>query len=107
MIASCPGHYEPSDFDLNAIEKAGSSLQLIETEEYLIDKELWPNAIKSLNPESVYKNEYGIYIKLDSFFVEESGIYFPQKGINVKTGNGYDPSYKKLNGNVYSYYIKG
>ncbi len=107
MITSCPGHYESSDFDLNALEKAGSTLLLIETDEHSIDNELWPNAVKDLKPESVYKSKRGVYIKLDSFYVEESGIFFPVNGFDTDNHLGEDPTYVNLNNNVYSYYIRG
>ncbi|THB71587.1 MAG: hypothetical protein D6B28_07140 [Gammaproteobacteria bacterium] len=104
MITSCPGHYEPSDFDLNALEKAGPTLLLIKTDGSLQDKELWPDAVKDLKPKSVYKTERGVYIMLDSFYVEESGIFFPVDGFETDNGLGEDQTYIKLINNVYSYY---
>ncbi len=103
MIGGCVGHHDPSDFDLIALGKA--SVELSKIEDGFIPKEKWPGAVLALKPEGILKDGTGIYIKLNSFMAEESGVFFPV-GV-VKEGAGNDPSYKLIGSNIYSYYIKG
>lgn len=72
-----------------------------------IDKQWWPPEIRALNPESVSKSEKGIYIKLDSSFVEESGLFIPRPGTTVETGAHSDPDYVLLGEGIYSYHVTG
>lgn len=72
-----------------------------------IEERWWPAEIKELNPESIMKNENGIYIRLDSFFVEESGLFIPLPGTMMEPGAHSDPSYRLLGEGIYSYYVTG
>jgi hypothetical protein len=60
-----------------------------------------------LHPESVIKNEKGIYIRLDSFFVEESGLFIPLPGTVIGPDVHSDPGYRLLGVGIYSYHITG
>jgi len=77
------------------------------TNENRIEKQWWPSEIKELNPESIMKSDKGIYIRLDSFFVEESGLFFPAPGTTIETGVHADPAYKLLSDGIYSYHVTG
>ena len=72
-----------------------------------IENQWWPAEIKDLKPEAIMKNEKGIYIKLDSFFVEESGLFIPSPGTTIEPGAHSDPSYVLLGEGIYSYYVTG
>lgn len=102
----CVEHYSMNDFDLYSLTKAKIALSSAATDEFgYIEKENWPDTIKSLDPLSVRKTIDGIYIQLDESWVEESGLFLPFKG--VKMNNNSDPNFKQLDQNVYSYHIKG
>ena len=53
------------------------------------------------------KIEKGIYIKLDSFFVEQRGLFIPSPGTTIEPGVNSDPSYVLLGEGIYSYYVTG
>ncbi|OZG71341.1 hypothetical protein BTA51_20525 [Hahella sp. CCB-MM4] len=109
LLSGCVGHYEATDFDLVELERALVSLSdtdlSISNKVGEIPKSQWPEAIVKLNAEAVRKDETGIYVRLDSNWVEESGVFFPT--VPEKFSSSSDPSYKALSDRLYSYYVKG
>jgi len=101
------GHYDVNDFDLVKIKNGTSQLADLQAKIGRIEKQWWPPEITELNPDSVTKTENGIYIELDSFFVEKSGLFIPASGINIDPGAHQDPSYKLLDQGIYSYHATG
>jgi hypothetical protein len=63
--------------------------------------------IRELNPESITKNRKGIYVRLDSFFVEENGLFIPSPGTTIESGVHSDPGYRRLGEGIYSYHVTG
>ena len=106
-LNACSGHQDADDFDLVKLEGVAGRLFEATANGNRIEKQWWPAAIKALNPESVFKGEKGIYIKLDSFFVEESGLFIPSPGTRIEPGVHSDPGYVLLGEGIYSYHITG
>ena len=107
ILSACTGHQDPNDFDLVKLKGAATQLFAAPTSESHIEKKWWPSAIKELNPEAIMKSEKGIYIRLDSFFVEESGLFLPLPGTTIEPGVSSDPSYRSLGEGIYSYHVSG
>ena len=109
MLSACTGtgHYDAEKFDLINLKIAVEQLFELQVDGNNIEEKWWPPAIVELKPESVRRNENGIYIELDSFYVERSGLFIPSPGVQVETGGHYDPGYKLLGNGVYSYHATG
>lgn len=107
ILSACTGHQDANDFDLVKLKGAVEQLFAAPTNENHIEKKWWPSAIKELNPESIMKGEKGIYIRLDSFFVEQSGLFIPLPGTTIELGVHSGPSYILLGEDIYSYYVTG
>lgn len=107
LLSACTGHYDADDYDLVKLKAVAGQLFDAPTNGWRIEKQWWPSDINELNPESIIKNEKGIYIKLDSFFVEESGLFIPSPGTMIEPGTHADPSYLLLGDGIYSYYVTG
>ena len=107
ILSACTGHQDPDDFDLVKLKEAVAQLFDAPTNENHIEKQWWPSAIKELNPETIMKSEKGVYIRLDSFFVEESGLFIPLPGTTIEPGVHSGPSYMLLGEGIYSYYVTG
>jgi hypothetical protein len=106
-LTACTGHHNADDFDLIRIQQAASALLQSSPDDSDLDLSELPEIIKGLNPESVFVHTEGIYIQLDSFFVEESGLFLPRAGIQRNFDHRSDPSYKLLGHGVYSYHVTG
>jgi hypothetical protein len=65
------------------IERIGYAKIIKAADQYLETKKA-TNVINSLSPKPIKINNYGVYIKLDGFFVQEDGIFIPKKD-NEKT----------------------
>lgn len=88
------------------IERIGYT-KIIEAADQYLESKKATNVIDSLSPKSIKINKYGVYIKLDGFFVQEDGIFIPKKD-NVKTYSiATDPSYTKLSERLYWYHAAG
>jgi len=107
ILSACTGHHDADDYDLVKLKVASGQLFDAPTNGKRIEKQWWPSDITELNPESIIKSEKGIYIKLDSFFVEESGLFIPSPGTKIEPGAHADPSYLLLGDGIYSYYVTG
>jgi len=108
IISGCTEHYESSEFDLKLIQKAFNELKLISKDyEQSIPKSKWPSYLQVIDAKSVHFNERGIFIELEHFFVEESGLYSPFDTGSDASQIGKDPEIIRLTKSVYSYNIKG
>ena len=67
----------------------------------------WPETLRALRPESVSLGRDGVFVKLDSGFAGEEGLFIAYAGVSVATDRGTDPSFERLEGRVYWYRIKG
>jgi hypothetical protein len=107
ILGACTRHHDADDFDLVKLKGAVDQLIDAPTNGNLIEREWWPPEFKELNPKSITKSKDGIYIKLDSFFVEESGLFIPSSGTTIEPGAHADPGYVLLGEGIYSYYVTG
>lgn len=107
ILGACTGHHDADDFDLVKLKGAVGQLFDAPTNGNRIEREWWPAEFKELNPKSITKSENGIYIKLDAFFVEESGLFILSSGTTIEPGVHADPSYVLLGEGIYSYYVTG
>ena len=98
---------DADNFELVKLKLAAAQLFDAPLNGNRIEKQWWPSDIAELNPESIKKIDNGIYIKLDSFFVEESGLFIPAPGTTIDPGVHADPGYLLLGDGVYSYYVTG
>ena len=67
----------------------------------------WPTAIRLLKPEKVYLDEEGLYIRLNGFFVTESGIFVLSPKTTFSPEQRGDPSYVSIGDRLYEYHISG
>src|SRR5262245_1532304 len=72
-----------------------------------VPPEAWPDSLRSLEPQAVRVGREGVFIKLQSGFVGESGLLVAFEGTTVPAGKGTDPAFEHLEGRVYWYRIKG
>ena len=107
ILSACTGHHDADEFDLVKVKEAAGQLFNAPINGNRIQMQWWPSEIRALNPESIMKNEKGFYIKLDSFFVEESGLFIPSPGTTIKPGVHSDPGYVLLGEGIYSYHVTG
>ncbi len=76
-----------------------------------------PASIRALKPKTVYLNAEGIYIVLQSRFVEEAGLFYLHPSIvipgqpvpngAVSPGPWTDPRFERIGTKLYRYRIKG
>src|SRR5262245_46844826 len=67
----------------------------------------WPPEIRRFTPKSVRFGRDGVYIKLQSLFVMQWGLFVLPTGSTFKPTDRGDPSYRHLQGRVYWYKIDG
>lgn len=107
ILGACTSHYDADDFDLVKLSSTVPQLFNFPTNGSRIEKKWWPSEIAELNPKSVRKSEQGIYIELNSFFVEQSGLFIPTPGTKVERGKPQEPFYRLLGNGIYSYHVTG
>ena len=107
ILSACNGHHAAEKFKLVELKSAAEQLFDAPLNGNRIEQQWWPSDIAELNPVSIIKLEKGIYIKLDSFFVEESGLFIPAPGTTIDPGLHADPAYLLLGNGIYSYYVTG
>jgi hypothetical protein len=107
ILSACTGHHDAEEFDLVNLKGVAGKLFDAPINGNRIEKHWWPSEIKALHPVSIMKSEKGIYIKLDAFFVEESGLFIPSPGTTIEPGVHSDPSYILLGEGIYSYHVTG
>lgn len=71
----------------------------------VIERNRWPEPSAKFNPKDITIRSDGAYIKLWEFFVEESGIFCAYSEGPFKEGT--DPSYRKIEENIYTYVVVG
>lgn len=97
----------PYNFMMKAkIERIGYAKIIKAADQYLETKKA-TNVINSLSLKSIKINNYGVYIKLDVFFVQEEGIFIPKKDNEKTYFKATDPSYTKLSERLYWYHAAG
>jgi hypothetical protein len=69
--------------------------------------EAFPPALAALHPEAVYINEEGIYIRLKSKFVKESGFFYLRRYSVISPAESTDPSFERVGTQLYRYRIRG
>jgi hypothetical protein len=67
----------------------------------------WPEILRLLKPQAVLVAREGVFIRLESSFVTESGLLVAFTGVTVPIHKGTDPSFEHIEGRVYWYEIKG
>jgi hypothetical protein len=68
----------------------------------------WPPALSQLNPDEVRIDVLGVYVRLESHYVEEEGLYVPAPSVTKEPpGQEADPSYVRIGPRLYRYRIKG
>lgn len=72
-----------------------------------VPAELWPEAIWSLSPQSVFVHRDGVSIAKYRFYVQESGIYLVFKDAPLPEENSGDPAYRRLADRIYWYHFAG
>ncbi len=63
--------------------------------------------IYSLNPKKIKLSKEGLFIILKKGFVEESGLFVPNKSVDFSERVGEDPEFILLENGVYRYKIRG
>ncbi len=67
----------------------------------------WPEILRPLKPQAVLVAPEGVFIRLESSFVAESGLLVAFAGVTVPIHKGTDPTFEHIEGRVYWYEIKG
>lgn len=88
---ACRGHYSADDFDLVGIQQDATALLKSSPDDRKLDLSELPETIKALNLEAVFVHTVGIYIQLDSFFVEARGLFVPRAVIQRNSDHRSDP----------------
>lgn len=60
-----------------------------------------------VKPIEIRVEDEGYYIPMKRFFVEESGYFVANPGVEVQIGEGHDPAFLRINDCVFTYKIKG
>src|SRR5215831_21289618 len=92
------------------LAQAADSLRPVEEQSSVkvnIPATAWPESLRLLQPEAVFVAHEGVYIRLETGFVTESGLLVAFPGITVPTDNGKDPRFEHIEGRIYRYRIKG
>ena len=107
LLSSCSQNLNLSDKQLVAIRAEADKLLVNSTSRVIAVESLQMTAIAQLTPERIQITDGGLIIVLDTFFVEESGLFISRKGVEVDISKGKDPSYKKIGNGIYKYIVKG
>ena len=108
IVISCTSIPDLSDEQKEKVYgKAVEILSVTPVEELFLSRVTWPKELNFITPKKVYMLDNGLYIQLHSFFVTESGLFVPRKGIKVTSG--VDPKYLKISPHLelYFYEIEG
>lgn len=106
ILAACTGHYDSDAFDLVKLKESRATLFEAIPVDGKISAQWWPAAVLNLKPKEIRKDENGIYIILDSFLAEESGLFMPLASGEFKRSSHDDSNYVFLEHDIYSYHIK-
>lgn len=106
VLSSCVDDYKAADFDLAKLKEDSAILFQANSVDGKISAQWWTPDIVKLKPKEIRSEKAGVYIKLDSFFAEESGLFIPSADEEFKTIDGGKTSYILLGQNIYSYHSK-
>jgi hypothetical protein len=106
LLASCARVPSLSQSEAQAVGAAAQSL-LGESSTTSVASDSWPEAVRALKPKSVRTTPEGLYIETSSSSSEEAGIFVPRNPDAFHPSSGTDPEYKLIDGNVFSYRIRG
>jgi len=106
ILVACTGHYEGDEFDLAKLKESRVTLFEAIPVDGKISAQWWPAAILNIKPKEIRSEENGIYIVLDSFWAEESGLFIPSVNKKFKPGVNDNSIYVLLDYDIYSYHIK-
>ena len=67
----------------------------------------WPSEMRRIKPLGVRIGAEGVYLKMQSFFATEKGIFIHNTNSSFRPEKDGDPSYRPLRGKIYWYEIKG
>jgi hypothetical protein len=96
------------DIDANLAEKLTNEAdELCAKFDGEIPIDAWPDEIAKLKPEFLRIREEGLYIRLRSFFVTESGLFVLRRASKFNPQSDGDPFYRLLYARVYRYRIEG
>lgn len=105
-------NYNASDFeDLEILKtRAAEGLHVFVVAEgargFELPEHQWSTEFRALNPVGVRVTREGLWIRLDKFFVTESGIFFPRDKIDPGMFRG-DPALYFIEHGVFGYHIRG
>ena len=106
MLAACTGHYDSDAFDLAKLKEGSATLFEAVPVDGKISAQWWPASILKIKPKEIRREEGGIYIVLDAFLAEESGLFIPSVNGKFKPRVNDNSSYVLLDDDIYSYHIK-
>ena len=106
ILVACTGHYEGDEFDLAKLKESRVTLFEAIPVDGKISAQWWPAAILNIKPKEIRSEENGIYIVLDSFWAEESGLFIPSVNKKLKPSVNDNSAYVLLGYDIYSYHIK-
>lgn len=106
VLLACTGHYEHDEFDLVKLKEDSITLFEAVPVDGKISAQWWPLGIVKLKAKNIRKEQHGIYIMLDAFLGEESGLFIPSANGEFTDNSNNDPSYILLGDDIYSYHIK-
>lgn len=106
FLIACTGHYEHDEFDLVKLKEDSTTLFDAVPIDGKISAQWWPSGIVKLKAKNIRKEQDGIYITLDNFLGEESGLFIPSASGGFIYNPNNDPNYILLGNGIYSYYIK-
>src|SRR5262245_7283338 len=115
VLVTCGGHRRAAELDIRRIGvdrlvQAADSLRPVGEQSSVkvtIPATAWPESLRLLNPEAVLVTREGVFIRLESGFVTESGLLVAFAGVTVPINKGNDPDFEHIEGRVYWYRIKG
>ena len=106
FLSSCVDHYQAEEFDLGKLKNDSAIIFQANSVDGKISAQWWTPDIVKLRPKEIRSEKSGIYIKLDSFFSQESGLFIPFPNKEFKNNVNGKTSYILLDNDIYSYHIK-
>lgn len=106
ILVACTGHYEHGEFDLVKLKEESATLFEAVPVDGKISAQWWPSGIVKLKAKQIRKEQDGIYMTLDAFLGEESGLFIPSANGAFKYTPKNGPDYVLLGHGIYSYHIK-
>jgi len=114
VLAACgqrrAAELEVRRIGIERLGQAADSLRAVGPQSSLkviIPATAWPESLRLLNPQAVLVAREGVFIRLESGFVTESGLLVAFPEVTVPINKGNDPDFEHIEGRVYWYRIKG